>query len=169
MKMISASFGGVALVTLLALATAAQEQRRPAFVLVERIATTGPQSIQDDYAKLARDILPKYGARYLAQPTELPSRRRRGGPVLHGDARISQHGGRPALVRVAGKSTGRRHPPKRRQFQDNRDRGLAAILTKRPFRPQPRISHSSDCRARDGVWRRAALAISVPWIEGTVP
>ena len=67
MKMISASFGGVALVTLFALATSAQEQRRPAFVLVERIATTGPQSIQDDYAKLARDILPKYGARYLAR------------------------------------------------------------------------------------------------------
>ena len=67
MKMISATFGGVALVTLLALATAAQEQRRPAFVLVERIATTGPQSIQDDYAKLARDILPKYGAHYLAR------------------------------------------------------------------------------------------------------
>jgi len=39
----------------------------PAFVLVERTETTGPESIQADYAKLARDILPKYGARYLAR------------------------------------------------------------------------------------------------------
>ena len=45
----------------------AQDGERPAFVLVERIATTGPETVQDDYAKLARDILPKYGARYLAR------------------------------------------------------------------------------------------------------
>ena len=38
-----------------------------AYVLVERIETTGPESIQAEYAKLARDILPKYGARYLAR------------------------------------------------------------------------------------------------------
>src|ERR1700761_7363015 len=43
------------------------QQQRPAFVIVERTATTGPESIQDDYAKLAREILPKYGARYLAR------------------------------------------------------------------------------------------------------
>jgi uncharacterized protein (DUF1330 family) len=42
-------------------------QQKPAFVIVERIATTGPESIQEDYAKLARDILPKYGGRYLAR------------------------------------------------------------------------------------------------------
>ena len=46
---------------------AAQEPPRPAFVIVERTATTGPESIQQDYAKLAREILPKYGARYLAR------------------------------------------------------------------------------------------------------
>jgi len=45
----------------------AQQEERPAFVIVERTATTGDESIQDDYAKLARDILPKYGARYLAR------------------------------------------------------------------------------------------------------
>jgi uncharacterized protein (DUF1330 family) len=39
----------------------------PAFVIVERTATTGDKSIQQDYAKLARDILPKYGGRYLAR------------------------------------------------------------------------------------------------------
>jgi uncharacterized protein (DUF1330 family) len=44
-----------------------QQQDRPAFVIVERIATTGPETIQEDYAKLARDILPKYGGRYLAR------------------------------------------------------------------------------------------------------
>jgi uncharacterized protein (DUF1330 family) len=47
--------------------TVAQEQERPAYVLVERTETTGPESIQDQYAKLARDILPKYGAHYLAR------------------------------------------------------------------------------------------------------
>ena len=63
----------------LALATAslffassfAQQAERPAFVpafvIVERLATTGPESIQEEYAKLAREILPKYGARYLAR------------------------------------------------------------------------------------------------------
>ena len=43
------------------------QQQRPAFVIVERTTTTGPESIQEEYAKLARDILPKYGARYLAR------------------------------------------------------------------------------------------------------
>jgi uncharacterized protein (DUF1330 family) len=46
---------------------AAQEASRPAFVIVERTATTGDESIQAQYAKLAREILPKYGARYLAR------------------------------------------------------------------------------------------------------
>lgn len=46
---------------------AAQEPSRPAFVIVERTASTGPESIQQQYAKLAREILPKYGARYLAR------------------------------------------------------------------------------------------------------
>ncbi len=43
------------------------QQQTPAFVLVGRTETTGPESIQAEYAKLARDILPKYGARYLAR------------------------------------------------------------------------------------------------------
>ena len=45
----------------------AQEPQRPAFVIVERTETTGAESIQNDYAKLAREILPKYGARYIAR------------------------------------------------------------------------------------------------------
>ncbi len=45
----------------------AQQAERPAFVVVERTETTGPESIQQEYAKLARDILPKYGGRYLAR------------------------------------------------------------------------------------------------------
>jgi uncharacterized protein (DUF1330 family) len=48
-------------------APVAQEESRPAFVIVERVATTGAESIQEEYAKLAREILPKYGARYLAR------------------------------------------------------------------------------------------------------
>jgi uncharacterized protein (DUF1330 family) len=45
----------------------AQQKEGPAFVLVERTATTGPETLQQEYAKLAREILPKYGARYLAR------------------------------------------------------------------------------------------------------
>jgi uncharacterized protein (DUF1330 family) len=45
----------------------AQQESRPAFVIVERTATTGDETIQEQYAKLAREILPKYGARYLAR------------------------------------------------------------------------------------------------------
>src|SRR5215472_6224263 len=45
----------------------AQQESRPAYVIVERTATTGDKSIQDQYAKLAREILPTYGARYLAR------------------------------------------------------------------------------------------------------
>jgi uncharacterized protein (DUF1330 family) len=45
----------------------AQSETRPAFVIVERLATTGDESIQQEYAALARDILPKYGASYLAR------------------------------------------------------------------------------------------------------
>jgi uncharacterized protein (DUF1330 family) len=75
---------GVALLGFVALTAAAlsrpslaQQDERPAFVIVERTATTGPESIQEDYAKLARDILPKYGARYLA--------RSRGNALLEGE------------------------------------------------------------------------------------
>jgi uncharacterized protein (DUF1330 family) len=46
------------------------QQERPAFVIVERTATTGPEEIQQEYAKLAREILPKYDARYLARSQE---------------------------------------------------------------------------------------------------
>jgi uncharacterized protein (DUF1330 family) len=45
----------------------AQQAASPAYVIVERTATTGSESIQSEYAKLAREILPKYGARYLAR------------------------------------------------------------------------------------------------------
>jgi uncharacterized protein (DUF1330 family) len=37
---------------------------------VERTATAGPEAIQQEYAKLAREILPKYAARYLARSQE---------------------------------------------------------------------------------------------------
>src|SRR5215831_12254238 len=46
---------------------ASQQLSRPAFVIVERIARTGDESIQEEYAKLARQILPKFGGRYLAR------------------------------------------------------------------------------------------------------
>jgi uncharacterized protein (DUF1330 family) len=49
---------------------AVAQQERPAFVLIERTTTTGPEAVQQEYAKLAREILPKYGARYLARSQE---------------------------------------------------------------------------------------------------
>src|SRR5436305_14337381 len=57
----------LAIASISAQPTRAQQQEAHAFVIVERTATTGPESIQAEYAKLARDILPKYGARYLAR------------------------------------------------------------------------------------------------------
>jgi uncharacterized protein (DUF1330 family) len=48
-------------------AASAQQESPSAFVIVQRTATTGSESIQAEYAKLAREILPKYGARYLAR------------------------------------------------------------------------------------------------------
>ena len=47
--------------------SSAQQGSSTAFVIVQRTATTGSESIQAEYAKLAREILPKYGARYLAR------------------------------------------------------------------------------------------------------
>ena len=52
---------------LFSLRAGAQQDVSPAFVIVQRTATTGSESIQSEYAKLAREILPKYGARYLAR------------------------------------------------------------------------------------------------------
>jgi uncharacterized protein (DUF1330 family) len=45
----------------------AAEAENPAFVVVERTATTGSETIQQEYARLAGEILPKYGAHYLAR------------------------------------------------------------------------------------------------------
>ncbi len=60
-------WGGILLAAIPAAQALAQQAPHPAFVIVERTATTGPESIQQDYAKLAREILPKFGARYLAR------------------------------------------------------------------------------------------------------
>jgi uncharacterized protein (DUF1330 family) len=45
----------------------AQSQNRPAFVIVERLTTTGPESLQEQYGKVSRDIVAKFGGRYLAR------------------------------------------------------------------------------------------------------
>jgi uncharacterized protein (DUF1330 family) len=39
----------------------------PAFVIVERLTTTGPESIQQEYGKVSRDIVAKFGGRYIAR------------------------------------------------------------------------------------------------------
>jgi uncharacterized protein (DUF1330 family) len=91
---------------------------------VERTATTGDESIQEQYAKLARDILPKYGARYLARSQhnallegdgpapccmailEFPSleaaRRWYDSPENQAAAKIRQSGARFRLVAIEG-------------------------------------------------------------------
>jgi len=45
----------------------AQQANSPAFVIVERLSTTGPESIQEQYGKVSRDIVAKFGGRYLAR------------------------------------------------------------------------------------------------------
>jgi uncharacterized protein (DUF1330 family) len=45
----------------------AQPANKPAFVIVERLSTTGPESIQERYGKVSRDIVAKFGGRYLAR------------------------------------------------------------------------------------------------------
>jgi uncharacterized protein (DUF1330 family) len=40
---------------------------KPAFVVIERLTTTGPESIQKQYGKVSRDIVAKFGGRYLAR------------------------------------------------------------------------------------------------------
>ena len=52
---------------LLSVRISGAQDTSPAFVIVQRTATTGSEAIQSEYAKLAREILPKYGARYLAR------------------------------------------------------------------------------------------------------
>jgi uncharacterized protein (DUF1330 family) len=45
----------------------AQQATAPAFVIVERLGTTGPESIQEQYGKVSREIVAKFGGRYLAR------------------------------------------------------------------------------------------------------
>ena len=66
-RLLSVPSVAVAFMPAFTVSTIAQQNDRPAFVVVERVATTGPETIQQEYAKLARDILPKYGGRYLAR------------------------------------------------------------------------------------------------------
>jgi uncharacterized protein (DUF1330 family) len=60
-----------AVVAILALAASeqlfAQKASGPAFVIVERLTTTGPESIQEQYGKISRDIVAKFGGRYVAR------------------------------------------------------------------------------------------------------
>jgi hypothetical protein len=39
----------------------AQQATAPAFVIVERLGTTGPESIQEQYGKVSREIVAKFG------------------------------------------------------------------------------------------------------------
>ena len=66
--------------------SAMAQQEGPAFVIVERTATTGPEAIQKEYARLAREILPKYGGP-LSRPqsAEHAARRQWRSALLHGD------------------------------------------------------------------------------------
>jgi len=107
----------------------AQTTEHPAFVIVERTATTGPESIQQDYAKLAREILPKYGAKYLARsqqnlllegdggvpccmailefPTMDAVKRWYDSPENREASKVRQRGAKFRLVAIEGLPTGR--------------------------------------------------------------
>ena len=66
----SAAALAVAIISAAMLASSlAQQEGRPAFVIVERLATTADESIQEEYAKLARDILPNT-ARAISRAAE---------------------------------------------------------------------------------------------------
>jgi len=64
---LSALVAGSFVVAIFGWPSIAQLSDRPAFVIIERTATTGEESIQAEYAELAREILPKYGGRYVAR------------------------------------------------------------------------------------------------------
>jgi uncharacterized protein (DUF1330 family) len=105
----------------------AQQESRPAFVIVERLATTADESVQEEYARLARDILPKYGARYLARsqsntllegegavpcciailqfPSMDAAKRWYESPENQAAAKIRQSGGKFRLVAIEGLPT----------------------------------------------------------------
>ena len=66
----SISFASAVIVLGLAIGYSARgvaQQTMPAFVIVERLTTTGPESIQSEYGKVSRDIVAKFGGRYLAR------------------------------------------------------------------------------------------------------
>jgi uncharacterized protein (DUF1330 family) len=118
---------GVAAIGAATLLTSSRAQRQndpPAFVIVERLETTGPESIQQEYAKLARDIFPKYGAHYLARsqrnvllegdgpvpccmailqfPSQDAARRWYESPENQAAAKIRRSGGKFRLVMIEG-------------------------------------------------------------------
>ena len=122
--------GGAAIIaTAILRLSFAQQEERPAFVIVERTATTGAESIQEEYAKLARDILPHYGGRYLARsrqnallegdgtvlcciailqfPNMEAAKRWYQSPENQAAAKIRQSGGRFRLVAIEGLSAQR--------------------------------------------------------------
>jgi len=72
MRLVGRAVGLAALVVAGILAFAASEhlfaqESAPAFVIVERLTTTGPESIQEQYGKISRDIVAKFGGRYVAR------------------------------------------------------------------------------------------------------
>jgi uncharacterized protein (DUF1330 family) len=125
-----AVIGGAAIfATVLLRSSFAQQEERPALLIVERTETIGAESIQEEYAKLARDILPKFGARYLArsQKNELlegngpapcciaiiefpnldAARRWYASPENQAAAKIRQSGARFKLIAVEGLPAGK--------------------------------------------------------------
>src|SRR4051812_35752108 len=45
----------------------AQKAKKPALLIVERLSTTRPESIQEQYGKVSRDIVAKFGGCYIAR------------------------------------------------------------------------------------------------------
>src|ERR1700738_5284792 len=97
----------------------AQQANKPAFVIVERLSTTGPESIQEQYGKVSREIVAKFGGRYLARSQH--------NELLEGDSStpcciaivVPECGGSEELVRFTGKSGCCKDPAQRRNFPDH--------------------------------------------------
>ena len=55
------------LVTSVAVGAVAQPDAQHAYVIVERLSTTGPEDIQKRYGEMSKPIVAKFGGRYLSR------------------------------------------------------------------------------------------------------
>jgi len=112
------------------------EDQHPAFVIVERTATTGPETIQQATPS-GRATFSEYAARYLARSQENTLLEGEGWcSLLHGHPAVSGHGGRDNAGMIGGKPGSVQGAPKRANSGSSRSRAC-----------RPRIESRSTCQA----------------------